>query len=65
MATMIFVAVVGMLLIFILPALVGIVEARQAPRWRHVAAERRRAWESGHYHDDESPTGPQPVGGRR
>jgi hypothetical protein len=61
---MIYVAVVGTVLIFALAGVVGIVDARQAPRWRQVAAERRRAWESGHYRDDQ-PTGPQPLSGRR
>jgi hypothetical protein len=63
---MIEVAVLGTVLIFVLAAVVGVVDARQAPRWRAVAAERRRAWESGGYRDDaEHPTGPQPLSGRR
>ena len=61
---MVFVAVVGTVLIFVLAVVVGVVDARHAPRWRAVAAERRRAWESGHYRD-EFPTGPQPLSGRR
>jgi hypothetical protein len=60
---MIYVAVAGTVLIFVLAVVVGIVDARQAPRWRQVAAERRRAWESSHYRDDQ-PTGPQPLSGR-
>ena len=63
---MIEVAVLGTVLIFVLAAVVGVVDARQAPQWRAVAAERRRAWESGGYPDDaEHPTGPQPLSGRR
>jgi hypothetical protein len=61
---MIYVAVAGTVLIFVLAVVVGIVDARQAPRWRLVAAERRRAWESGHYYRDDQPTGPQPLSGR-
>ncbi len=62
---MIIVAVVGTVLIFVLAVVVGVVDARHAERWRDVAAERRRAWETGRYHDDEHPTGPQPLAGRR
>lgn len=64
MVTLIFVVLVGLLLIVVLPGVVGVVDARQAPRWRDVAAERRMAWESEQFRD-ENPTGPQPVGGRR
>jgi hypothetical protein len=62
---MIILAVVGTLLILVLAVVAGVVDAAQAPRWRAVAADRRRAWEAGQYHDDEHPTGPQPLSGRR
>ena len=44
---MTYVALAGILLIFALAVVVGIVDARTATRWRRVAAERRRAWEAG------------------
>ena len=56
--------VAGIFLIFVLAVVVGVVDARNAPRWRGVAADRRRAWESTHLRDD-YPTGPQPLSGRR
>jgi hypothetical protein len=62
---MIVVAVLGTVLIFVLAVVVGVVDARQAARWRAVAADRRRAWETGLHDDDEHPTGPQPLSGRR
>ena len=62
---MVILAVVGTLLIVVLAVVVGFVENAQAPRWREVAAERRRAWEHGIPYDDEHPTGPQPLSGRR
>jgi hypothetical protein len=65
MFAMIVLAVLGTVLIFVLAVVVGVVDAAQAPRWREVAADRRRAWESGRYRDDEHPTGPQPLSGRR
>lgn len=61
---MTYVLVAGIVLIFVLAAVVGVVDARNAPRWRRVAADRRRAWESVHLRDD-YPTGPQPLSGRR
>jgi hypothetical protein len=61
---MVILAVVGTLLIVVLAVVVGFVENAQAPRWREVAAERRRAWEHGVPYD-EHPTGPQPLSGRR
>ncbi|MBC8091968.1 MAG: hypothetical protein H7Y15_08535 [Pseudonocardia sp.] len=35
----------GVGLIALVAVIVGIVDARQAPTWRHVAAERRDRWE--------------------
>jgi hypothetical protein len=61
---MTYVAVVGILLIFVLAVVVGIVDARSAAHWRQVAAARRRSWESAHLRDD-YPTGPQPLASRR
>jgi hypothetical protein len=61
---MTYLTVTGILLIFALAAVVGVIDARNAPRWRQVAADRRRAWESAHLRDD-YPTGPQPLSGRR
>jgi hypothetical protein len=61
---MTYVVVAGIVLIFVLAAAVGVVDARNAPRWRQVATDRRRAWESAHLRDD-YPTGPQPLSGRR
>jgi len=63
-SAMTFMAAAGILLIFALAVVVGVVDARTAPRWRRVAAERRRAWEAEHARDD-YPTGPQPLSGRR
>jgi hypothetical protein len=57
---MTFVVVAGIFLIFVLAVVVGVVDARNALRWREVAADRRRAWESAHLRDD-YPTGPQPL----
>ena len=57
---MMYVAAVGILLIFVLAVVVGIVDARTSAHWRQVAAERRRAWESAH-HADNYPRGPQPL----
>jgi type II secretory pathway pseudopilin PulG len=70
MFTMIVLAVLGTVLLLVLAVVVGVVDAAQAPRWRAVAADRRRAWESGGhrangYPADEHPTGPQPLSGRR
>jgi hypothetical protein len=62
---MIFVALAGTAVILVLAVVVGVVDAAHAPRWRQVAAERRRAWEAGQYRDDEQPSGPQPLSGRR
>jgi len=56
--------VAGIVMIGVLAVVVGVVDARNAPRWRQVAADRRRAWESTHLRDD-YPTGPQPLSGRR
>jgi hypothetical protein len=61
---MTYVAVVGILLIFVLAVVVGIVDARSSAHWRQVAAARRRSWESAHLRDD-YPTGPQPLASRR
>jgi hypothetical protein len=61
---MTYLTVTGILLIFALAVVVGVMDARNAPRWRQVAADRRRAWESAHLPDD-YPTGPQPLSGRR
>ena len=63
-STVTYVALAGILLIFALAVVVGIVDARTATRWRRIAAERRRAWEATHLRDD-YPTGPQPLAGRR
>ncbi len=60
---MIVLAVLGTVLLFVLAVVVGVVDATQAPRWRAVAADRRRAWESRGY--EEYPTGPQPLSGLR
>ena len=57
---MTYVAVAGILLIFVLAVVVGIVEARTSAHWRRVAADRRRTWESAHLRDD-YPTGPPLV----
>ena len=57
---MMYVAVAGILLIFVLAVVVGIIEARTCAHWRQVAAERRRSWESAHLRDN-YPTGPQPL----
>ncbi len=61
---MIYVIASGIVLIFVLAVVVGLIDARNAQRWREVAADRRRAWESVHLRD-EYPTGPQPLSGRR
>jgi hypothetical protein len=61
---MMYVAVVGVLLIFVLAVVVGIVEARTSAYWRRVAAERRRRWEYAHLRDD-YPTGPHSLVGSR
>jgi len=61
---MTYVAITGVLLIFALAVVVGVVDARTSAHWRGVAAERRRAWEAVHLRDD-YPTGPQPLSGRR
>lgn len=61
---MIYVIAAGIFLIFVLAVAVGLIDARNAPRWREIAADRRRAWESLHSRDD-YPTGPQPLPGRR
>jgi hypothetical protein len=61
---MTYVAVVGILLIFVLALVVGVVDARTSAHWRQVAAERRRSWESAHLRDDH-PTAPQPLTSRR
>ena len=61
---MTYVAVVGILLIFVLAVVVGVVDARTSANWRQVAAERRRAWESAHLRDD-YPTGPHPLAASR
>jgi hypothetical protein len=42
-STVTYVALAGILLIFALAVVVGIVDPRTAERWRRVAAERRRA----------------------
>jgi len=59
-----YVAVAGILLIFALAVVVGVIDARTSAHWRQVAAERRRAWEATHLRDD-YPTGPQPLFGKR
>ncbi len=61
---MTYMAVGGILVICALAVVVGVVDARTAPHWRKVAAERRRAWEAAHLRDG-YPTGPQPLAGRR
>jgi hypothetical protein len=61
---MMYVAVVGILLIFVLAVVVGIADARTSAHWRQVAAERRRSWESAHLRDD-YPTGPHTLAGKR
>jgi hypothetical protein len=61
---MTYVAVVGILLIFVMAVVVGIVDARTSAHWRQVAAERRRSWESTHLRDD-YPTGPHPLAAGR
>jgi len=61
---MTYVAVAGILLIFVLAVVVGIVDARTSGHWRQVAAERRRTWESAHRRDD-YPTGPHPLAASR
>jgi hypothetical protein len=61
---MTYVAVAGILLIFALAVVVGVIDARTSAHWRRVASERRRAWEAAHLRDD-YPTGPQPLSGSR
>jgi hypothetical protein len=61
---MTYLVVTAILLIFSLAVVVGVVDARNAPQWRQVAADRRRAWESTHLRDN-FPTGPQSLAGRR
>ena len=61
---MTYLTVSGILMIIVLAVVVGVIDARNAPRWREIAADRRRAWESAHLRDD-YPTGPQPLAGRR
>jgi len=61
---MMYLVVAALLLIFGLAVVVGLVDARNAPQWRQVAADRRRAWESTHLRGH-FPTGPQPLAGRR
>ncbi len=61
---MTYLTVSGILMIIALAVIVGVIDARNAPRWREVAADRRRAWESTHLRD-EYPTGPQPLSGSR
>lgn len=60
---MTYVAVFGILLIFVLAVAVGIVDARTSAR-QQIAAECRRAWESAHLRDD-YPTGPHPLAASR
>jgi hypothetical protein len=45
--TVIAAAALGIGLIFLLAAVVGVVDAVRAPSWRRVAAERRERWETG------------------
>jgi hypothetical protein len=61
---MTYLIVTGIFLISVLAVVVGLIDARNAQRWREIAADRRRAWESVHLRDD-YPTGPQPLSGRR
>lgn len=61
---MTYVAVVGVVLVFVLAVVVGIVEARTSAYWRRVAVERRRRWESAHVRED-YPTGPHSLVGSR
>jgi hypothetical protein len=61
---MTYVAVAGILLIFVLAVVVGIVDRRTSAHWRRVAADRRRTWESAHLRDD-YPTGPHLVAASR
>jgi hypothetical protein len=61
---MMYVVIAGIVLIFVLAVVVGVIDARNAPQWRQVAADRRRAWESAHLPDD-YPTGPQRLPGTR
>jgi hypothetical protein len=61
---MIYVAVAGILLIFVLAVVVGVVDARSSAHWRRVAADRRRTWESAHLRGDH-PTGPHLLAAHR
>ena len=42
---MIAVLAIGLIALFVLAAIVGIVDAAQAGTWRGIARERRAAWE--------------------
>jgi hypothetical protein len=44
--TVITVATLGVGLIFLLAAVVGVIDAMRAATWRRVAAERRMNWEA-------------------
>jgi hypothetical protein len=43
---MITVIIAGLVFLALLAIAVGIADARQAPEWRRIAAERRRRWEA-------------------
>jgi hypothetical protein len=45
---MIITATLGIGLIFLLAAIVGVLDAVRAAQWRLVAAERRESWEARH-----------------
>jgi hypothetical protein len=61
---MTYLVVASIALILGLAVVVGVIDTRNAPQWRQVAADRRRAWESTHVRDN-YPTGPQPMSARR
>jgi hypothetical protein len=59
---MITLVVTGIGLLVLVAVVVGISDARQAPTWRQIAAERRAKWEAKHLqpHGLNPYTGPNP-----